>query len=85
MNIHYNCTRQFLVVYSFLLISHPYPPSFSWNDFYNCPTNFLLVAAKLERQGAVIRAYITHACAKTRMHLYYAACALAQTAPLGPA
>ena len=47
--IHYNCTRQFLVVYSFLLISHPYPPSF---HEMIVPLIFLLVAAKLERQGA---------------------------------
>ena len=50
MNIHYNYTRQFLVVYSFSLISHPYPPSF--HEYIIVPLIFILVAAKLERQGA---------------------------------
>ena len=44
---------------------------------------FLLVVVKLERQVTpkmLIRAYITHPCAKTLIH--YAACTLAQTTPL---
>ena len=77
MIIHYNCTIGSILLDSFLLIYHPYPPSFHEMIFILVPLIFLL----LERQGALkilirlimrtyVRAYIAHACA------------LAQTAPL---
>ena len=51
-NIHYNCTRQFLVALV-LLICHPYPHSFLEMIFILVPLMFLLGVAKLERQGAL--------------------------------
>ena len=76
MIIHYNCTRQFLVALVFADLPS-LSPSFHEMIFILVPP---MVVAKLEHQGApkiLIRAYIPHACANI-----YAACALAQTAPL---
>ena len=57
MIIHYNCTS--FLFHSFLLIYHPYPPSFQLLYLF-------LVEANLESQGEpkiLIHAYITYACA----------------------
>ena len=63
MIIHYNCTIGSFLLHSFLLIYHPYPPSFHEMLFTLVPLIFLVEAsleASLERQGApkIARAYI---------------------------
>ena len=47
----YNCTIDSILLHSFLLIYHPYPPSFHEMIFTLVPLSFL-VEASLERQGA---------------------------------
>ena len=52
MIIHYNCTIGSILLHSFLLICHPYPPSFYEMIFTLVPLIFLFVEASQERQGA---------------------------------
>ena len=78
MIIHYNCTKGSFLLHSFLLIRHPYPPSFHEMIFILVPQIFL-VEASLERQGAP-KMLIRTDYVRTYAHAY--ACALAQTAPL---
>ena len=78
MIIHYNCTIGSILLDSFLLIYHPYPPSFHEMIFILVPLNFPLRRPRAPGRTknantynyAYVRAYIAHACA------------LAQTAPL---
>ena len=59
MIIHYNCTIGSFLLHSFLLIYHPYPPSFHEMIFILVPQIFFLVEVSLERQGA------------PKMHIHY--------------
>ena len=77
MIIHYNCTIGSFLLHSFLLICHPYLPSFHKMIFILVPLIFLLVVAKLERQGAP-KMLIRHTL-RTHVQKHYA---LAQTVPL---
>ena len=53
MIIHYNCTIGSFLLHYFLLIYHPYPPSFHEMIFTLVPKFFFLfVEASPERQGA---------------------------------
>ena len=74
MIIHYNCTIGSFLLHSFLLIYHPYPPSFHETIFILVPLGFFSLrrprAPGRTKNANTVRAYITYACA------------LAQTAPL---